>query len=84
MADYPYTPVTGKLKALLDKIRTVGAPPKVSVSWIKTIGFTSSNDPTLIGVLKFVGLIDASNIPTPKWTAYRGVTHKIILGDAIR
>ena len=84
MPDYPYTQVTGKLKSLLEKIRTVGVPPKVNGSWLKTIGFTSSNDPTLIGVLKFVGLIDASNIPTPKWTAYRGATHRAVLGDAIR
>src|ERR1700722_2423317 len=84
MADYPYTQVTGKLKSLLDKIRTVGIPAKVSFSWIKTIGFTSSNDNTLIGVLKFVGLIDGSNIPTPMWTAYRGATHRVVLGDAVR
>jgi hypothetical protein len=42
---------------LLDKIRTVGVPPKVSGSWLKSIGFTSSNDATLIGVLKFIAIV---------------------------
>jgi hypothetical protein len=84
MVDYAYTTVTGKLKQLLAKIRTVGVPPKVTQAWLKTIGFTSSNDGTLIGVLKFIGLIDPNNIPTPRWTAYRGANHKAVLGEAVR
>jgi hypothetical protein len=84
MADYPYTTVTGKIKRLLEKIRTVGVPTKVTVAWLKTIGFTSSNDTTLIGVLKFVGFIDASAIPTTAWSAYRGAKYREVLGDAIR
>jgi hypothetical protein len=63
MAEYAYTTVTGKIKQLLDKIRTVGVPPKVSGSWLKSIGFTSSNDATLIGVLKFIGFTDQKRRP---------------------
>ena len=84
MGDYTYTGVPGKIKPLLTKIRTVGVPPKVTVQWLKTIGFTSSNDSSLVGVLRFVGLIDSSNVPTTKWTSFRGNAHKTILGDAIR
>jgi len=35
-------------------------------------------------VLKFIGLTDASGVPTPKWTQYRGANHKKVLGEAIR
>jgi hypothetical protein len=84
MADFAYTTVPGKIKTLLGKIREVGVPPKVTVQWLKTIGFTSSNDPSLVGVLKQVGLIDQGNVPTPIWTEYRGAKHKKVLGDAIR
>jgi hypothetical protein len=84
MVDYAYTTVTGKIKQLLTKIRSVGVPPKVTLAWLRTIGFTSSNDSTLIGVIKFIGLIDASNIPTGVWTAYRGANHRTVLGEAIR
>jgi Family of unknown function (DUF5343) len=84
MVDYAYTTVTGKVKQLLAKIRMTGVPAKVTVAWLKTIGFTSSNDATLIGVLKFIGLIDANNIPTPRWTAYRGANYRAVLGEAIR
>jgi Family of unknown function (DUF5343) len=84
MVEYAYTTVTGKLKQLLAKIRTTGIPPKVTTAWLKTIGFTSSNDTTLIGVIKFIGLVDATNIPTDRWTSYRGSTYRAVLGDAIR
>lgn len=35
-------------------------------------------------MLKFIGFIDASNIPTSTWTEYRGAKHRIVLGEAIR
>jgi hypothetical protein len=66
MADFTYTTVPGKIKQLLTKIREVGVPQKVTVQWLKTVGFKSSNDTSLIGVLKFIGFIDASGVPTPK------------------
>ena len=84
MPEYAYTTVTGKIKPLLEKIRTVGVPPKVTEAWLKTLGFKSTNDRTLIGVLKFIGLIDQTGIPTARWSAYRGANHKTVLGEAIR
>lgn len=84
MPTYPYTPVTGKLKTLLQKIRTTGIPPKLSVAHLKTLGFTSSNDPSMINVLRFIGLIDGSTIPTPLWSEYRGQKHRAVLGKAIK
>jgi hypothetical protein len=84
MAGYPYTLVTGKLKGLLHKVRTTGTPPKLSVAHLKTLGFTSSNDSGMIGVLKFIGLIDSSGIPTPLWSEYRGQAHKTVLAKAIK
>lgn len=84
MVDYAYTTVTGKIKPLLDKIRKAGVPPKVTVAWLKSLGFTSSNDATLAGVIRFIGFVDASGIPTSAWTAYRGANHRAVLGEAIR
>jgi hypothetical protein len=84
MADFAYTTVPGKLKTLLTMIREVGVPPKVTVQWLRTVGFKSSNDASLIGVLKFIGLTDSSGVPTSNWTQYRGGNHKQVLGEAIR
>jgi hypothetical protein len=84
MADFVYTTVPGKVKQLLNKIREVGIPPKVTIQWLKTLGFTSSNDTSMIGVLKFVDFVDSSGVPTSKWTQYRGSKYKQVLGEAIR
>lgn len=84
MTDFAYTTVPGKIKPLLDKIRGIGVPPKATVQWLKTIGYKSSNDATLLGMLKAIDLVDASGIPTSTWSAYRGAKHRDILGQAIR
>jgi Family of unknown function (DUF5343) len=83
MADFPYTTVPGKIKQLFTKIREVGVPPKVTVQWLKTVGFKSSNDASLIGVLKFIGFTDTGGVPTSKWSEYRGAKYKQVLGQAI-
>lgn len=84
MTDFAYTTVPGKLRPLLAKIREVGVPKRATVQWLKTVGFTSSNDATLLGILKFIGLTDSSGAPTSKWAQYRGADHKRVLGEAIR
>lgn len=84
MADYPYTTVPGKIKPLLSKIREVGVPSKASTQWLKSIGFKSSNDASLLTALKFIGLVDTSGTPTDAWKNYRGAKHGQVLASAIR
>ena len=84
MGDFVYTTVPGKIKPLLTKIRDVGIPTKVGSEWLKVIGYTSSNDRSLIGVLKTVGFIDSSQIPTPLWQAYRGSNGPSVLAQGIK
>ncbi len=81
---YPYTPVAAKLKSLLQKIRTTGIPQKLTAAHLKTLGFSSSNDPSMINVLRFIGFVDSSGIPTPLWNEYSGQAHRSVLGRAIR
>src|SRR5688572_18195737 len=76
MADFPYTTVPGKIGTLFAKIREVGVPQKVTQQWLKSVGFKSSNDASLVGVLKYIGFIDGSAVPTLKWTQYRGDNSK--------
>jgi hypothetical protein len=84
MAEFQYTTVPGKLKKLLSKIHEVGVPSKASNKWLKSIGFNSSNDGTLLTILKFIHFIDSSNVPMAKWTEYRGTNHAHVLASAIR
>lgn len=84
MAEFQYTTVPGKLKKLLSKIHEVGVPSKASNKWLKSIGFKSSNDGTLLTILKFINFIDSSSVPTEKWKDYRGINHAQVLANAIR
>lgn len=84
MSDVVYTTVPGKIPILLTKLKQVGVPSKVTHAWLKTIGFTSSNDGSLVGVLRVAGLIDASGAPTGRWGQFRGARGKEALGEGIR
>ncbi|BBZ37092.1 DUF5343 domain-containing protein [Mycobacterium conspicuum] len=83
-SDPTYTTVPGKLAPLLKKMRETGVPPKATKAWLKTIGFTSSNDGSLLNVLRSIGFIDSPGVPTPVWKEYRGRDYKEILGRAVK
>lgn len=84
MAEGPaYTTVPGKIPQLLTKIRETGVPPRATNAWLKGLGFTSSNDATLLGVLRQIGFTDTSGVPQPAWREYRGANHRAVLGRAI-
>lgn len=85
MADAPaYTTVPGKLPGLLQKIRETGVPEKANLAWLARVGFKSSNDRSMLGVLRQIGFIDGSGAPAPAWKQYRGADHKAVLGRAIQ
>lgn len=83
MAEFAYTTVPGKIGRILEKIRTTGVPASADTVWLKRMGFTSSNDKSLLPVIRQVGLISGKS-PTPLWSKYRGGDHKKVLGRAIR
>jgi hypothetical protein len=84
LSDVTYTTVPGKIDAVLAKIKSNGVPKKVDTVWLKAIGFTSSNDKTLLPVLKNIDFIDGGKAPTERWRKFRGVDGDIALGEAIR
>jgi hypothetical protein len=84
MAEAVYTTVPGKIKPLLAKIRSTGVPKAMTVAVLKQMGFTSSNDTSLLGVLRMIDFVDASKVPTPRWSAYRGGQHRAVLGEAVQ
>ena len=84
MAEFAYTVVPGKLKSFLRKIREVSVPDKASNKWLYSIGFTSSNDRTMLRVLKFIRFIDEDGTPTDFWKQYRGANYRKVLAKAIQ
>ena len=71
MAEFPYTPRPLGLSDFLKTIQSTGKPEKVTLKYIESLGFKSSNDRYINGILKSLGFTDASGIPTERWQAYR-------------
>jgi hypothetical protein len=82
--DYPYTKSLSSISRLFEEIRKVGIPGKVTVAYLKSIGFTSSNDAYLVGLLKGIGFVDSGGGPTSVWKEYRGHDHKSVMATAVR
>jgi hypothetical protein len=59
-------------------------PSKVTVNYLKSIGFTSSNDSYMVGMLKGIGFVDSGGNPTERWKAYRGSASGKVMAEAIR
>lgn len=86
MADekkYPYTTVPNNLRKLLQKLPTLGAPPKATQKWLESIGFSGGNNRSLLPVLRHIGVINQSGEPTEYWTALRS-GDKAKFADAVR
>lgn len=71
MADFPYTPTPNSAKKFLDHIRSAGVPDKVTIKYLEKVGFKSTNDRYILGVLKFLEFVDSGGVPTKLWQAYR-------------
>jgi len=84
VAEYPYTMNSGGIPKFLKHIKESGVPTKVTVKYLISVGFASSNDRNLVSVLKGIGFLDASSAPTNLWKRYRGAEDGVVLADAIR
>ncbi len=85
MADYPYMSSPATVKEFLTKIQSLGVPDKVTTKYLESLGFKSKNDRALIGIIKAIGFIDASGIPTQRWKSYRSTaTAKATMAAALR
>jgi hypothetical protein len=81
----PYMPSVKNLPLILAKIQSAGVPQAFGYDFLRDLGFTSSNDRSVVKVLKYIGFLDSSGIPQ---TAYRNFTDqtqsKRILADSLR
>lgn len=80
-----YLQSTKNLPSIMDAIQAAGVPDKFSYEFLKTLGFSSSNDRSIIAVLKSLGFIDGSGKPLEPYRAYKNKTiAKKVLGKAIK
>lgn len=70
---------------IFEAIQQAGVPPRFTQEFLKSIGFASSSDRSVIGVLKSLGFLDQSGVPTARYRAYRNKAEApYILAEAIR
>jgi hypothetical protein len=81
----PYIPSVKNLHAILDKIQHAAVPEAFGYDFLRDLGFTSSNDRSIVKLFKYLGFLDSSSRPQ---TSYRDfVDHtktKIILAERLR
>jgi len=75
---------TGSLAKMLESIKTAGVPERVTVEFLKTLGFKSSNDRPIISILKGIGFLDVNGKPTEQYKAYRSHDGARTLASAVR
>jgi hypothetical protein len=72
LADFPYAQNAASLKKFLTvHIPSAGVPPKVTHQYLEAVGFKSSNDRSIIRVLRAIGLVEESGVPTASWQQMR-------------
>ncbi len=85
MSEYPYAHVSSKLRDFLERIPSTGVPEKVTYNELAARGFKSTNDRTILGVLKHLSLVDSEGAPTEHWNSYRNrSSNKSLLATLIR
>lgn len=71
MVKYPYTQNYGRLREFIDGIPGRGIPDKITFQYLNTIGFKSSNDRGIVGVLRFISVITSDGVPTKEYKELR-------------
>lgn len=62
-----YLVTTKNFDAIFTALLSAKAPANLTTGFLKTLGFTSSNDSLYIRLFKDLGLIDSANVPTDKY-----------------
>lgn len=70
--NFPYMASARNLPEILGKIKAAGTPPKFTYEFLKAnLGFASSNDRSVIGVLKALGFLTPDSTPTDRYNEFR-------------
>ncbi len=84
-AELPYMHSVTNLPAILDRIRAAATPPKFTHEFLKAnLGFASSNDRSVIKVLRQLGFLSNDGTPTPRYNEFRGSAGGRALADGLR
>jgi Family of unknown function (DUF5343) len=73
------------IPAYFDSILDAQAPERFSYKFLENLGFTSTNDRLLIGLLKELGFLNTDGAPQPRYYEFLDRSRsKQVLADAVR
>jgi hypothetical protein len=82
---YPYMVSNNKMGPIFEKIKTAARPSKFTNEFLKTIGFTSSNDRAIIPLLRRLGFITDDGTPTSSYDKLKDNTqNKHVIGERMK
>lgn len=82
---YPYIPSQLPLKKFLKAIQKLGTPDQIRVKTMPQIGFKTSNARYIPSVLKFIGFIDQSGVPTEDYKNFKKIgISKSVMANALK
>ena len=64
MTDYPYMLSNNKIQPIITKIQQAARPAKFTLDFLRTLGFTSTNDRAFIPLAKKMGFLMDDGTPT--------------------
>lgn len=71
--------------AILNAIQAAQAPQRFTQKFLEGLGYQNSNDRAIINVLKVLGFLDDSGVPTPRYHRYLDQTQSaLVLAEGIR
>ncbi|MFZ2145906.1 MAG: DUF5343 domain-containing protein [Sedimentisphaerales bacterium] len=83
----PYVNAYGNLSKLFNEIRKAAVPPKFNTDFMNSmLGLKSSSYRAMIPLLKNLGFLDQSNVPTKPYKEYRGEEKqaKVVMAHRVR
>ncbi len=80
-----YSMKAGSMAAYFTAILKAEAPERFTHKFLENLGFSSTNDRTLIGILKELGFLDSDGVPLDRYHAFLDRTQsKRVLAEGIR
>ena len=81
----PYMPSVKNLHKILNAIQRAAVPDSFSYEFLRDLGFSSSNDRSIIKILKYLGMLDASGRPQTSYKEFVDHTKtKIVLAQRLK
>lgn len=74
MTDYPYMLSNNKIQPIISKIQQAARPAKFTLEFLRTLGFTSTNDRAFIPLVKKLGFLMDDGTPTTLYDQLKDAT----------